>query len=155
MRFTKIKSSSKGVHLEWTTPAEKHPDNEVHHKLESDDTPAPEFTEALQHFIPEVLHVLELPTEYAIGLRVTGLSVNYEEDDRRGMVVTCLKDLEATNSPLVLNTPHMRELSDEDEDGAGFLSDAMLELLAAAEEQAEAFVHGTRMQLDLLAEATA
>lgn len=152
MRFTKIKYSEKnGVHLEWSTPAEKRPEDLVEHTLNGKEAPAPEFDAALQAFRGEVLVLLELPGDYTDGLRVIGLSVNYEDDGRKGLVVTCVKQLERTNAPLVLNTPHLREASDEDT--GNYLPDRMVELVREAERQAAAYVPGARLQKGLFAES--
>lgn len=152
MRFTKITASDKGAHLEWTTPAEKHPETKVQHTLEGDEAAHPDFIAALQGFVPEVLKLLELPDKYKKGLTVTGLSMNYKAD-RMGLVVTCQKVLEHSNSPLVIHTPHLREAND-DETGE-YLSDEMVELVAKAEKYAAAYVAGARAQVELFEEAEA
>jgi hypothetical protein len=151
MKFTKIKLSEKnGVHLEWTTPAEKRPNDVVEHRLTGKDAPAPEFTEAMQAFKPEVVGLLELSEEYGEGLTVVGLSINYEEDGRKGLVVTCLKALDAFNAPLVLNTPHLREASDEEP--GNYLPDGLLLLVRHAEQEAAAYVNGIRAQQSLFSD---
>ncbi len=135
MRFTKITASEKGAHLEWTTPAEKHPETKVEHSLVGDEGAHPDLIEALQEFGPEVLRLLELPNGYAKDLTVTGLSMNYKSDCL-GLVVTCTKKLKWSNSPLVVHTPHLREASDEE--GGEFLSDEMVRLVQKAEKHATA-----------------
>lgn len=145
MRFTKIKANKKRVHLEWMTPAPGGGGSDyIEHTLESGDPPAPEFVQAMQALAEEVGELLEVESEWAEGLEVIGLSINYEDDGRRGLVVTCLKPLDGTNAPLVLNTPHLRE-PDADADGPA-LSEGMLRLLAAAGSQAAAYVKGQRAQ---------
>lgn len=73
-------------------------------------------------------------------------------DGRRGIVVTCLKKLEQTNAPLVLNTPHMREDTDGT-GGAGFMPGEWLGLIESAERAAEAYIEGKRAQKDLFVDA--
>ena len=153
MRFTSIKSNGKRVHLEWTTPAEKDPDAQVAHTLESKQPPAPEFTAALQAFRGEVGTLLELPKSWMEQVNVTGLSINYEDDGRQGLIVTFTRPLDRTNSPVLVNTPHLREASDE-ETGC-YLPDAMIELLKEVEIHAAAYVDGTRAQGELFSEAKA
>lgn len=146
MRFTKITASEKGARLEWTTPAEKHPDTSVTHSIDGNEGAHPDFISVLQGFVPEVLKLLELPKTYAIGLTVTGLSMNYKKD-QLGLVVTCTKKIEKSNSPFVLHTPHLREANDE-ETGES-LSDDMVELVHQAERFAEMYVAGARAQTEL------
>jgi len=147
MRFTKITATAaKGVELEWTTPAEKHPKTEVEHSLSSGEAPHPDFITALQGFVPEILKLLELPKGYGDELVVTSLSINYKAD-RLGMVVTAKKKLAGSNAPLVLHTPHLQEANDEET--GGYLSDEMVRLLRVAGKHAKAYVEGARAQVEL------
>lgn len=115
-------------------------------ELESKDPPLASFHEALAAFGPWVADALELPS--ADGLSVRSVSINHEED-RRGFVVTCLRALPATfNAPLVLNTPHLRELGDE-EFGPGFADDDLVALVDALEKEADRYLKGERQQGEL------
>lgn len=145
MRFTKIKWNGKEVVLAWTT---KSGADTIRHTLDSFERPRQEFDDALQAFVPEIVQLLELPTAYAEELKVIGLSINYEEGDRAGLVVTCLKNLAEFNAPLVLNTPHMRE-PDFDDENPGQMSDTVLQLLGRAQGAATRYVEGKREQGDL------
>lgn len=146
MRFTKIKYDGSTVLLTWTT--KKVTGEEVRHELTSPQDPHPDFLSALDEFRPTVLELLELDEDYGSGLRVQSLSINEEKDGRIGCVVTSLKTLDAAHSPLVLNTPHLRERVDETTD-RGFLSDEMMTAIARVEREAEAYVNGKRAQGDL------
>lgn len=150
MRFTKIAADQKHAHLEWTTPAEKHPESQVQHSLYGSEGAHPDFLAVLQYFMPEVLKLLELPKSYEKNLTVTGLSMNYKSD-RMGLVITCAKKLEKSNSPFVLHTPFLREASDEE--AGEYLSDDMVELVRQAERFAERYVAGARAQGELFAGA--
>jgi hypothetical protein len=146
-RFTKIKCQpDKKIVIEWAE-ARDLGQTDIRHQLESTDAPDPDFPLAQQAFLPELLDLLELPTDYGANLRVISLAINYEEDDRLGLVVTALKELERTTAPFVLNTPHLRE--DDGESAGTFLPDRMRALLDEAKEQAEAFCDGRRLQLEL------
>lgn len=149
MRFSKIKYDGERVVLEWTT--KKLNKEEVEQRLTSLQRPAPKFIEAMEAFRPIVFDLLKLPDSYKEGFRVTGLSINEEEGDgRAGLVVTCRKSLPDANSPLILNTPHLREIVDGDKDqGPGFFIAGMDEALRYMMEVAEKFVAGERDQGDL------
>ena len=151
MDFTKIsyERKAKAVTLRWQTLAGK---DTVKHELESSDVPAPALPKALDAFLPEVLKLLKLPTEYGLGLEIRGLSINYEEDGRRGVVVTCLKSLDTANSPLVMNTPHLREFGSDDEGGI-FMPSEWEDLLNAAVGAAKDFSRGIREQAGLFDQA--
>jgi hypothetical protein len=145
MDFTKIKRSKDGeVVLRWKTEAGK--DSTVH-ELTSFDNPEPEFTAALQAFVPEVLALLELPSDYGKGMTVIGVSLSHNDDQGTGIVVTCLKELTGANAPLVLNTPHLPEMSEH----GPTISSAMLGALVALEDRAKRYIAGNReKQMDML-----
>lgn len=150
MRFTKIKFVGTKVELAWTT---KKLHQEVEHRLTSSQAPAQPLLAALEAFRDPVLRLLELPLRYGDGLRVQSLSINVEEKDgRRGLVVTSLKEIASAHSPLVLNTPHLRERMDEETE-KGFLPEEWLRLLEDAESGATRYVNGERAQSDLFADA--
>jgi hypothetical protein len=149
MDFTKIKHGKDGVVLKWTTPAEGGRVGEtVHHELTSANEPAKPFIEALAALRTNVGDVLEVEEDWTEGLRVVGVSINYEEDGRRGFVVTALKDLDATNAPAVINTPHQREYVEGDPDGK-YAESSLVSRINRLERAAEAYVNGERGQLDM------
>lgn len=146
MRFQKIKYNGSQVVLRWVT--KKLGGDEIEQEVRSFQTPHPEFVSAMRAFILPALELLELPEDYDEGLTVTGLSINEEEDGRLGLVVTMQKKLAGANAPLVLNTPHLRQLMDEEYDG-NFLPDEMLLAIEAAERCAKNFIDGKRAQADM------
>jgi len=130
--FQKIKWNGSEVKLAWTTG---NPFGvEFEHTMRSKEAPHPELDERFRAFVPHVLKLLELPESYDEKFRVTGLSINTEEDGRCGLVVTCMKGIADANAPLVINTPHLRERMDEE--GVGFLPGEMLDCLADVERAA-------------------
>lgn len=145
MRFRKIKWNGKKVVLEWDVIN----DDVIEHRLTSPDPPRKRFTDALDSLIPDVLGLIEAPDHWADGMRVTGVSINYEgEDDRRGLVVTCLRELEGTNAPLVINTPHLKEQVEDIEEGS-FITDTMLKALTRIHTAVQKYLDGDRMQTEL------
>lgn len=155
MKITKIKYDLTTVEISWKDTG--FGGTETVHTQTSRQRPSPKFVAAMQAFVPIVTDMLRLPEGYEVGLRVQSLSVNYEEGDgREGLVVTSLKDLkEAFNAPLVLNTPHLRAVVEDEEDGrAGFMTSELAVALDHAKAAAEAFVNGEREQVDAFAGAS-
>jgi hypothetical protein len=131
MKFFKIKYNGEKVALSWTE--HKLGGTEIEHNLHSGQTPAPDLPAALKKFERFVEELLEVPADWMNTLKVTGLSINEEEDDgREGLVITCQKKLASTNGPLVVNTPHLREPVKLGEEGPGFFLDGMAEAIETA-----------------------
>lgn len=140
MRFRKIKYNGKKVHLEWSTDSG---DAVIEHTLDCESKPEQDLPDAMQAFVPQVVDLLELAEGYDEGLRVTGISINYESSGRRGVVITSLKELDDFTAPLVLNTPHLKE-PDLDDDDSPSWPGGWEELLKAAEAAAKGYVEGKR-----------
>lgn len=84
--------------------------------------------------------LLELPSGYENGLSVRGVSLSYDDQGRRGAVVTCLKVLQRAAAPLVLNTPHL---------GEDVLPPELLRGLSALVHEAARYANGYREQGNL------
>lgn len=149
MKFTKIKWDGKRVELHWTE--KRGPTTDVDQVLKSFDQPSPKFRAVFTNFASIVVQFLELPESWLTELRVTGLSTNEEEGDgRAGLVITSVKNVEGANSPLVLNTPHLREAVKGDEmERDGFMTSEMMEAMSDAWNAAEAYLKGEREQRDM------
>lgn len=67
----------------------------------------PEFLKALEDLVPQALEILELESEYGEGMKTSGVSLSYSDDEANTMtvVLTLQKTLSSTPSPFVLNTP--------------------------------------------------
>lgn len=147
MKFSKIKWDGACVELQWTSKLDGA--GEITHALKSYDTPRPEFVEAMRAMVPHVLEVLELEAaDWDDTLTVSGLSINQEDDGRRGLVCTCRRALDIANAPLIINTPHLREFMD-DEQLKGFIPDDMLRAVEQVEREAALYLKGKRAQGDL------
>lgn len=148
--FTKIRSSGKKVELMWTT-SEK--GGETEHHVVSAEEPRPELNTALKSFVPYVIEILGLEdTAWDDELTVTALSIDSGEDGRRGLIITCRKELESCNGPLHFNTPHLREPAEdaEKQDGPGLWLVGMEDALGECAAEAELFLAGERSQLELV-----
>ncbi|MEK9505196.1 hypothetical protein [Gaopeijia maritima] len=148
MKFTKIKYNPKEpkVTIRWEE-SRKGGAETLRHGIDSKDRPEPAFIDALEAFIPEVCRLLDLPADYGKGMAVRGVSINHEEDLRRGLVITLLKGLLDANAPLIINTPHLRE--SDGEDSGVFASAAMIKRLDNLERMAQRYIDGHREQSDL------
>ena len=142
--YRKIGFKGEEVILRWQTTRNGGLEVEKH-ELTSKDPPLESFHEALQAFRDWLGTVLEVGID---GIGISSVSINHEED-RRGFVVTALKALPSYfNAPLVLNTPHLREIVDED-DGPGFADADLVELVDALEKEADRYLKGERQQGEL------
>jgi len=144
----KVKVSKSETSIEWVTREGVSQQTEHEHRLKSTELAAPSFYTALARFIPPVLRLLELPPAYGEGLQVSGVTFVVQDNGTHGLVVTCLKTLADTNSPLVLNTPYLPE---DAEGEAPILPTAMVAAAKQLEQEAQAFITGTRAQGDLFA----
>jgi hypothetical protein len=152
MKFTKIKYDGKKVELSWNEKSKK--GTEISHTLTSTEAPAIELKNALNAFERFVEDLLEVAPQWMLTLKVTGLSINEEEDGRAGLVITSQKKLSGANAPLVVNTPHLREVVKLGEDGPGFFLGGMAEAIDEAATAATAFFNGKRAQRTLFDSAS-
>lgn len=129
--------------------------NERTWKLICYEEPAPELPAALKALEKHVRELLELPNDWADGsFRVVKVSWSYSESTGvQGASVTCLVDLEAANSPLVLNTPHLPYEQYSSTGNQPTMPNQMREALDKVEEEAEAYLRGKRSQGDLFGKA--
>jgi hypothetical protein len=149
MRFTKIKSTDKGVALEWVK--KKAEGEEVASKLTSPQPPAPELPSSLAAFKPYVMELLDLPESWREDLIVTQLSISEQGDENlRGLIVTARRRIEKANGrPVVFNTPFMPEAGENTSENIATLDDATIALIEAAEDAAAGYLNGDRSQAEL------
>lgn len=109
----------------------------------------PDFSKAMADLANHVVDVLCLPEGYVDGIKVSGISLSYNETQGRGVVVTCMKYLEGINAPFLINTPHLHQ----DESGSG-KSEIPLEmdmLVDVIVKEARLFLGGKSSQEDMFA----
>ena len=148
MKFTKIRSTEKGgVELAWTEKDADGGTKSVEYNCPQ--KPLADLTDALKAFGPYVVVLIGAP-DWLGGLKVNGISLNEEKGNRRGLVVSAILPIErASNRPLVLNTPQMKERGEgQSEDSTGIFEDSILGLIAATEKAATAYFKGEREQFD-------
>lgn len=150
-RLTKIRYRDGETTITWLEDAGDRPT--VHkHELVSREDPEPEFFTALDALVPQVLKLLELPADYGAEghFLVQGLSLSYDKDGRRSVVVTCLRSLAGADAPLVVNTPSLPYPDlDDDKPSLTYTFAASTDDVCA---RAERFINGARAQQDLFAE---
>jgi len=127
--ITKVKYDGEKVEIHYGTSYSR-----CQLKLVSADQPTAEFLRALQAFDAAVIEILELPSEYEIGLTIRGVSISYDENGDPKCTITALKALSNSDVPAVLNTPH----------GCEFSNDAAL--LEDLTKQACLYIDGQRQQ---------
>jgi len=150
--FTKIKRTSEGrLEFAWRIPpGADHKEDERDGGLRSSDRPLEEFDAKLAALIPHVTRLLELPRDYGENMTVSGVSISYTKEDRRGAVITCLKKLARAAAPLVLNTPYLPEFDMDDPNPC--LSMELADAIRELEVEADRYVSGWRQQRDLFSE---
>lgn len=151
MILTKVKRKGVSTSVHWTTLSANQLTT-TEHSITSAEDPEPEFLTALDALKVHVLDVLELPESYGEGLRITGVSLSYDAEDRMGVVVTCLKDLDGTNAPLVLNTPYLPEPNFDQPDQPA-MNDEFVEAIDEVKKWAKRFTEGKRAQAELFDDA--
>jgi len=148
MKFSRISVTKKGVELAYERKDE-HKSEEVVAK--SAERPLPSFADALQSFAAFVIDLLEIPDEWRENLTITTLNLSEDKNGYRGLIVTATRPIpKAYDRPLVMNTPLVREGSEDASDEACTLSDEVLELVSLVEGEAVRYLNGEREQLDLL-----
>lgn len=140
--FKKIKLHKDTVRLEWF--ATNASGGEDIHSLESDEKPIGDFARALKALTQPVIHICELPDDYAEGLTPISASFSYGGDGRQSATITALKHLTTATAPLVINTPHLADSAPSP--GCPALPAEAVEALIVLCEQAEKYLDGEREQ---------
>ena len=118
--------------------------------------PHPDMPMAFQALEAVVREVWELPDSYAKDkITIIGVSFSqHEESEVEGACVTALVSLDTSNSPGVLNTPHLPYEQYNEGGTQPTLSHDAIHLLETFRSEAAAYVTGKkRLQPDLFARA--
>jgi len=151
MRFRKIRYADGVVTLELEDQPSA--DQEEQRVITSKERPRKAFLHALDALGLPALTVCELPLYFVDELTVRAVSISYDEQGNRGVVVTSLRRLKNLSTPLVLNTPNLSERGADQ--GKATMPAAMRLALDALEREARLFVEGLREQADLFDETAA
>lgn len=117
-------------------------------EIENHDIPHPDLKAALSAMIPHLRENAELPANWTLD--VISCTITHKHEIQ-GLVITGRRELENSNAPLILNTPHFTQESynEEDDSGVGVFSSACGEAIDVLEREAIAYVDGKREQLEL------
>lgn len=151
-QFTKITANGKSIQIHWISRKKtaSEADEQHNHQLECAEKPKPEFDTALQAFLLFMLRIIGAPTDWTDNTKITGVSLNKEEDGRRGIVITASRKCPFGAAPIALNSPHMREPKDDaKETGANFFLSGMADAIDTLCEEAQAYLDGDRAQGEL------
>lgn len=151
-QFTKIVANGKHVQIHWISRKKtaSEAEEQHNHQLECPEKPRPAFEKVLQAFLPFLLQIIGAPADWSDNTKVTGISLNKEEDRRRGIVITAVRKCPYGNAPIAINTPHLREsLDPAKENGPSFLLEGMAELIDEMCDEAQAYLDGDRAQGEL------
>jgi hypothetical protein len=116
MRFTKIRIANKEVELAWE---ERDGETKTTHGLKSPEPPTPEFVGALRGMKRHLPLTSGLPVDVLEGAEVRVVSISSDKNDRRTFTMSAVNPVEASNSPLNINTPPIIE-TEEVRDGSLF-----------------------------------
>lgn len=151
-QFTKVVANGKNVQIHWISRRKtaSEVEEQHNHQLECPEKPRPKFDKALQAFLPFLLTIIGAPADWTENTEITGISLNKEEDRRRGIVITAKRKCPFGNAPIALNTPHLREsLDDTKETGPNFLLPGMADAIDTMCDEAQAYLDGDRAQGEL------
>jgi hypothetical protein len=82
----------------------------VEHEMKSSEDPRPELLTAIAAFVPFVIEICEFPDAWDEAITISGISLSeVEMNDKKmiGIVITSMKRLELTPSPVLINTPFL------------------------------------------------
>jgi hypothetical protein len=153
MQFDKITITDKGVKLHWSSADE--PRATHGHEFESTDAPSELFVQAVEAFRPMIVDLLGVPERFVgQNCEIRSFSLSKDDDSHRGIVITLVKKLPKFKMPMALNLPYLGE-STTGKPASGFMPDGMLQKIEELETEAEAYLHGSRIQRELTLEGAA
>ncbi len=118
--------------------------------LETTDPPRNELVSALQTMAKHLVDIIEAPGSWRDHIVITSVTVTWS-NDVQGLVITGLRTLDNSNSPMVINTPHFTRVSYNEESNSDmniFSYDCGLDLDNLCE-YVFRYVDGDRKQLTL------
>jgi len=118
--------------------------------LETPDLPSKELGDAFNKMVDHVIAIGELPGHWREFLTMRGVTVTWT-NGVQGLVLTALRTLSGSNSPMTINTPHFTRESynEDDESDISIFSLECGEDLDYLEAEIFRFVDGARAQKEL------
>jgi len=145
MRFRKIRWNGKVVELKWETTNEQG-DTEKH-EIVSHDVPTSDFTKAMQKLAAPMCELLRGGGEFAKGLTIRSVAIDYNDEEHRGLVISGVADIRGSNAPFSPNTPRILEQEGEP------IVEEIWRAVAKLEQEAIRYYNGHRVQQTLGEEA--
>jgi len=146
-RITKIKVKKGEYFFAWEI-YQKPTKNWDKYSLNCKDFPREEFKESLQKMANHVTQICEFEESATKKIVVSGISLSYT-DKNRYLVITALKDLTNSKSPLIINTPARPEMSDGAVTAEFCMSKELVWDLENLVEEALRYINGDRAQQKL------
>lgn len=113
--------------------------------IKTQDEPRKEFHTALQALKPHLLEILELPTGYGSGLKITSVSLATKADVTSA-IIKGKKVLQNSNTPFNIITPLKPMNAGEESAGDNLLTDECRDAINEMIAEAKLFVKGERAQ---------
>jgi len=150
-RICKVKIGKDDCDREVVTIKLEEPDQSggyTAHLIECKDPPHSDLRNALQEMGQYLKEHAEFPSTWIVS--VISVTVTHT-NEVQGLVITGRRDLEKSNAPLIINTPHYTRESynEDDESDMGIFSSSCGDALDALEKEAMLFVDGKRQQMQL------
>lgn len=146
-RITKVSHKNGDFHVR----TEEESNGDVIKKDIESDTPAnPEFTDALTDIGLYLCKMMEFPKEWTDKHECRSVTINYEEDDRMGVVVSLYVTLAKFSAGISINSPHLREKLAGTPGGGAFMPPKLVELVQEVIAQGQKYMDGDRAQRELL-----
>ena len=123
------------------------------YRLESYDIPKQSLYEALDRLKADLLSICEFPDDWEDKVHVIGVTFSWK-NDIMGATITGTVALKSSYFPLVVNTPHKREITDMEQDNLAVFSDGAICNLSALLFEVKKYIEGDRYktQLDIFEE---
>lgn len=112
--------------------------------IESAEPPKTELKDALQLMAEHAIEMCELPPEWLADMTVRSVTITRGDVD--GLVITTLRDLEGSQAPMVINTPHFTRDGRDENQELGIYSFRCGKDLDQLEKLAMRYVDGERQQ---------
>ncbi len=156
MQIDKILVKDGRVHLEYSKRIMKNPEEFVtdSYTMTCSELARPEFYKALEGLRSYVCDICELPEDYEAGMKVNGVRITHD-DDIFGVVISAVKTLKSSNTPLNIHTPWKSSVPEDGEqkraDGSSkrSLSVNCVKHLDTLMDLAEGYINGERAQASL------
>ena len=151
-KLKKFKYNERSQHLTMTLVNDRGNDKVDILTYESDDAPKPELEKVLQELKRHWMDICEVPDDWEDDLTVRGLTVG-DRKGRMGIVISVIRDLKESNTPLSISCPYTQEeLMDAEGDNPPELSvypASCGETIKKLQEMAIQYYKGDRAQLPL------